>query len=394
MSYLWQYVIVRPFGWVFLHLYYMCGNYGVALILFAVLAKLILFAFQIKGKKSQMRMAMINSKVKQLRKQYAHDQARYSAELQALYKRENVKPMAGCVWSIIPLPVMLALYAVIRRPMTNLMHLTSSQIDVVRQLVLSTGGTITGQSTYEELVLARYVSQDFDFYSSFVPQLINFDFHFLGLDMSLIPQWKFWIYGSFSWQYIGLFLIPILSAVTAYISSRVAMKTNSFVDPTEKPSKKKKEPEKASPDDASKQMLWTMPIISLWIGFVMPAGLGIYWIANNLLMALQEKILGKRLQAKFIEEAKARAAREAAEADRARQLRAERIARRAEELKQQKGKKKPPQKKKKPSEAGLSASASDKGRVGTRPYARGRAYDPDRYADPSAPELPSDTEEP
>ncbi len=372
MSYLWHYIIVQPFGWFFVILYDFCANYGLALILFAVLAKVILLGFQIKGKKSQMRMAMLNSKMKQLQKQYGKDRARYSAELQALYKRENVKPMGGCVWSVIPLPVMLALYAVIRRPLTNLMHLSESQIDVIRQMVLSIGGSFTGQSSYEELAMARYISENYDFFTAKIPDLIAFDFHFLGLDMSMVPQWKFWLYGSFTWEYIGLFLIPIISAVTAFLSSRISMKTNNFNNSGEK----------SAADDTSKQMLWTMPIISLWIGFVMPAGLGIYWIANNLLMALQEQVVGKKLHKQFLIESQQRAEREAAEAEREKQLRAERIAKRAEELKQQKkgGKKPQPQKKKKPSESSL-ATASDKSRVGMRPYARGRAYDPDRYSD-------------
>ena len=107
-------ILLSPFVWVLNTFYQMTGSYGLALILFALVVKIILFPFQLKGKKSMIQMNMLSGQMQKLQKQYGKDRERYNAEIQKLYEREKVNPMGGCLWSFIPLFILLPLYSIIR----------------------------------------------------------------------------------------------------------------------------------------------------------------------------------------------------------------------------------------------------------------------------------------
>ena len=104
-------IILAPFAWLLLFFYNLFDNYGLALILFAIVIKLILFPVTLKTKKSMIQTTMLSGKMQQLQKQYGKDRERYNLEVQKLYEREKVNPMGGCLWSLIPMVVLIALYA-------------------------------------------------------------------------------------------------------------------------------------------------------------------------------------------------------------------------------------------------------------------------------------------
>ena len=129
------YYIMYPFSWLLNLFYVLSGNYGVALICFAFVVKLILFPFAIKGKKGMIQMNMVSGKMQQLQKQYGKDQQRYQLEVQKLYEQENVNPMNGCLWSFLPLLILIPLYQIIREPMVYMMSLTSENIAIVADVL-------------------------------------------------------------------------------------------------------------------------------------------------------------------------------------------------------------------------------------------------------------------
>ena len=197
---------------------------------------------------------------------------------------------------------------------------------------------------------------------------INFDF--LGLaDLSQIPKLQFWtIAGGF-----GLFLLPVISAVSGFLFSLLSMKTNSV----------NQKSAEAANNATTKSMLIMSPLMSLWIGFAMPAALCVYWIANNLLSMLQELVCHRLLKKDYEKAAAMQAERERQEKEEEKErkrLAAEERARRLEEEKKNKGKKKKGEKKPADEDRKLSAAAKEASRVGMRQYARGRTYDPYRYS--------------
>ena len=124
-------IILQPFAWLLLFFYNLFNSYGLALILFGIVVKLVLFPVTLKSKKSMIQTSMLSGKMQQLQKQYGKDRERYNLEVQKLYEREKVNPMGGCIWSLIPMFVLIALYGIIREPLTYFMQLSGEQIQVL-----------------------------------------------------------------------------------------------------------------------------------------------------------------------------------------------------------------------------------------------------------------------
>ena len=373
-------IILTPFAWLLMLFYDFSQNYGIALILFALVIKLVLFPFNLKGKKSMIQMNLLSSKMQQLQKQYGKDRERYNLEIQKLYEKEKVNPMSGCLWSFIPIIFLMVLYGIIREPLTYLMNVPADMINTVAEI---TG--VANSGTYPQIAMLKAIADP-----AVLEQvkaalgdagagLFSMNVEFLGINLANIPQLNFWsAEGGLVWGNIGLFLLPLVSVGTSLLSMYVSMKTNQMNRGGEQNEQMAK---------TNRTMMIFMPIMSLWIGFTVPAGLSIYWIAQYIFSIFQELICGRLLK-KDYERARAEAAeRERQEKEdekrRKEEARLERQ-RRLEEEKKNRGKKKP--KKAEPTEPGIN---KDDSRIGIRAYARGRAYDPNRfggvqpYRDPS-----------
>ena len=211
-------------------------------------------------------------------------------------------------------------------------------------------------------------------------KLFIVDFTFLGMNLADIAQWKIWTVSPLTWGAIGLFLLPIISAVLSWLMSKVSQMTNTM-----------NKQQNNQMNQQMKSMMIMMPLMSLWIGYAMPAGLCVYWIINSLTSMGQEFISGKLLKKDYEKAAAAREAQERQEKEEEKRKRREAAERRAqaiEEAKNNKGKKKKPAVE---SSEKKKERTTDVGRIGMRPYARGRAYDPERfggvtpYQDPGSP---------
>ena len=377
-------LLLTPFVWVLMLFYELFDNYGVALILFAVLVKVILFPLSIKAKRSMIQMNMLNGQMQKLQKMYGNNREKYNMELQRLYEKEKVNPMGGCLWSLLPLVILLPLYAIIRQPLTYLMNLTPDVIAEVAKVVDWNNAAVSAGWIKEAADFANVGYNQLYLASLITPENIGavqavaegarvINFNFLGLNLAQMPQWQFWTWSSVDWAHIGLFLMPIVSAGSGLLFSLIMMKTNAV----------NKQSENAVANSTNRTMLIISPLMSLWIGFAMPAGLSVYWISQNVLSMLQEFLAGKLLKKDYEKAAEIAARREAEEKEeekrRREEERAER-ARRIEEAKNNKGKKKGPKTPKDPDEAKIPASVREASRVGIRAYARGRAYDPYRFS--------------
>ena len=372
-------IILTPFAWLLMLFYDFSQNYGIALILFALVIKLVLFPFNLKGKKSMIQMNLLSSKMQQLQKQYGKDRERYNLEIQKLYEKEKVNPMSGCLWSFIPIIFLMVLYGIIREPLTYLMNVPADMINTVAEI---TG--VANSGTYPQIAMLKAIADPAMMEQvkaalgeSAGAGLFSMNVEFLGINLANIPQLNFWSNGM-NWGSVGLFLLPLVSVGTSLLSMYVSMKTNQMNRGGEQNDQMAK---------TNRTMMIFMPIMSLWIGFTVPAGLSIYWIAQYIFSIFQELICGRLLK-KDYERARAEAAeRERQEKEdekrRKEEARLERQ-RRLEEEKKNRGKKKP--KKAEPTEPGIN---KDDSRIGIRAYARGRAYDPNRfggvqpYRDPS-----------
>ena len=378
-------IILQPFAWLLLFFYNLFNSYGVALILFAIVVKLILFPVTLKQKKSMIQTTMLSGKMQQLQKQYGKDRERYNLEIQKLYEREKVNPMGGCLWSLIPMVVLILLYSIIRYPLTYFMGMSDDQIQTlatqlnwsevavssgwVTAAVMEKAENLFQNGAYNQLYLLSLVTRDnlTSLQSATGAEgLFVMNFQFLGIDLSKIPNWRFWLDGLKS---IGLFILPLVSVAVSFLSMKVSMATNQM----------NKQEENKQMDQTNKMMMWMMPLMSLWIGFTVPAGLSVYWITQYFVTMIQEVICGKMLKKDYEAARQAAEKREAEEKEeekrRKEEARLERQ-RRIEEEKKNKGKKKPKKKDDEPEHEGINKADS---REGLRAYARGRAYIPNRY---------------
>ena len=374
-----MYYIVYPFSWLLNVFYSWFENYGLAIILFALVVKIVLFPLTMKGKKGMIQMNMLSGKLDQLKRQYGKDQQRYNLEMQKLYEREKVNPMSGCLWSFLPILILLPLYAIIREPLLYMMNLNSEQILAVANAldwnnVAFANGWIREAAEftnagYNQLFLASMITEEtLPLVTAALGEagskVFAVNFSFLGIDLALIPTWKVW--NTLTWSGIGAFLMVIVSTGLSFVMSKVSMLTNKLSGQNTSEQAQK----------TNNTMMWIMPLMSLWIGFSMPVAMCIYWIANSLFSMVQE-LLAARLLKKDYEKARIAAeerARQEKEEEKKRkeEARLERE-RRAEEAKKNK------KKAVKPAEETQENVNKDDSREGLRAHARGRAYIPDRF---------------
>lgn len=377
------YYICVPFAWLVRLFYDLTNSYGVALILFTLVIKLIMLPFQMKSKKSMMRMSRVSGQMQDLQKRYAKNQAKFQEEMQKLYEEEGVNPMSGCLWSFLPLPILMALYSIIRQPITHFMMLSKDVLQTVVQSVADAGVDLTNivmmdkvtgapalkdglyqMAAYGQINLVKAVQE---MGLSTPDGWFNVNYKFLGLDLTATP-WEYVKSFTFTWAVIGVILIPILAGLSQFVFSKITMKTQPQAD--------------AAGGASMKSMMYMMPLFSVYIAFVMPAALGVYWIAQSVFSLIQEAILNKTLSAKMEAEEEARF--QARQADRQKRMEEARIQERQRQQDEQKKqtlreKQQAAQAAKAVKAAKAATSTTEAGRVGDRPYARGRAYKADRY---------------
>ena len=386
-----------PFGYLLDWLYQFSGNYGLALILFSLIVKLVLLPMSIKSKKSTLKMARIAPLAKALEQKYADDKAKYQQELMALYKEEGVSPTGGCLWSFVPLLLLFPLYAVIREPITYLMHVPAETTAQIMEFFTSEGIVAEG-SYFAQLVAAGNLTEHLPALQAQFPEVVgqlkNINFSFLGLDLSAVPAWKFWTLTG--WAEIGLFLLPIISGASNMVSSWLAQKLNSAVSTNDKG---EKDAAAAKASGTMGMMMWMMPLLSVYIGFTLPAAVTIYWIAQAAFSLIIDNVMTVVLRKKYDAEDAERRAKAAAqkllEEEKERQ-RAERRAANPEGITANTSKKKQERKEREEHEAAAKKYAAEQAGVDPeaeaetdrekcpsgipeRPYCKGRNYDPDRY---------------
>ncbi len=387
-------LIMEPFGWILLQLYKVVDNYGVALILFSILIKVILLPISIKSKKSMMKMSRLSPRLKELQAKCGDDQQKYQTEMMKLYKEENVSMTGGCLWSLIPMLILIPLYYVIRQPLTYVMGLGEDAIAQIVTILAGHGIEIDTANYYYQTIVASHISEFFTEIKAVVPDVVNMNFSLFGLNLGVIPTFKFWK-NTMNWANIGLWLLPWISGGLNLLQSWLMQKMNNTVATDDKGQRDEDAAKMAN--QSNKSMMIMMPLMSVYIGFVVPAGLSIYWIVQALFSMVQDTILTMHFRKVYDAEdaIKAERAAEAAaiEAEKERRREERRIERgdnRDPNTSKKKAKALEEARLKAEKEAYLASKApkdESAEEAGTsvdpsRPYANGRNYKADRYPNP------------
>ena len=399
-------IITVPFGWLLGQLYALTTNYGVAMILFALIVQTVLLPIRAKSKKSMMKMSRLQPRIQEIQKKYENDKQKQNEAIQKLQQEEGASMgMGGCLWSFVPLLILFPLFTVIREPVTYILGQSAEMATkIVETLKTAAPDAFAGNVAYAQVTAAQLIPQYADVLRAAIPELEEavfegINFNFLGIDLGGIPSWKFWAWEAFTWANVGAALIPLISAGSQVLQMWVSQQTNNSVVTDEKGIQDKETAEKSQANQTSKMMMWTMPIMSLVIGFTVSAGLSLYWFIGGVYSMVSDFFMTKHYRkiydAEDAERLKRHMAQEALEAEKER-IRAEKRAANPDGITENTSKKKL-QKKLQQEEAAAKAAAAKEyaakkgiveeeeentvmSGIPSRPYCKGRNYDPNRYS--------------
>lgn len=265
------------------------NNYGLAIILFTAIIKLIMLPLSIKQQRSMKKNAELQEKLKVIQFKYKNDPEKLNKETMDLYKQEKMSPFSGCFSAIIQFILLISIFYMVRFPLTYMEKVDKTKIDTYTQQIKDAGMDVS--QAYSEIDIIREI----DFLRENNPEdetlkNININMNFLGLDLSKIPQQNL-----ADWT---VYIIPILYILSTFVSMRLTTSMqNTNKDKKELTDGENKETERNEMEDAmaqsNKMMSWMMPIMSVSISLVAPLGLALYWLVNNLLMIGERLVLNK-----------------------------------------------------------------------------------------------------
>ncbi len=269
------------FGYILWAAYYLVSNFGIAIIIFTLVFKVVLFPTSVKQQRSMAATAKLQAKQKEIKERYGNDKQKYNEEMQKLYAKENVKPFGGCLSSIFPMFIMLGIYYAVIQPLSNVIHISAEKVSDLTNALNSIPGVAVnaGGSIYGEIDILRIFDSAGSLPES-VTSILTGDelekvyslsggFKFLGLDLLGTPN------TAGGW----LLLIPILCLVTSVGTQIITM----FM--------------KGSPMSNQRGcmrfMFLALPLLTAWIAYTVPAAVGFYWIWSTLFGFAQTMIMTK-----------------------------------------------------------------------------------------------------
>lgn len=304
---LFSLVITKPLGFIIELIYKLVQNYGLAIILFTVIIKLLLMPLTIKSQKSMKKQQKLQPALQALQQKYANDQQKLQTEMMKLYRDNDVSLSGGCLPLFIQFPILIGLYQVIQRPISFLIGENFNAPDVINRvkdmqaMMIEKFPNVIGKqmSGYSMEQLANSAQIQLSKWSEMLfgaedKWVLNFDF--LGMDLSNTPSTAITqiMQGNFSdVSTLLLLLIPILAVLSTWVSMKLSQ------------AQTQNQPKKDGTDDPaaqmSKSMNLMMPIMTLFCTISFPSGLGLYWIISNVMQLGQQYFINKYFDTKEVE---------------------------------------------------------------------------------------------
>lgn len=279
--------IYLAMGWILKQIYNLMGaiapslaNYAIAIVLFTILVNAVFLPLNFQQQKTTAKQTALRPKLDALKKKCGTDKQKYNTEMQALYQRENVKMMAGCLPQLIKLPFLWGVWQAIRSPLSYILNLGTDQITAAKQILIDHALVKEGTqiAAVQELDVVQNMKQTPELFNADVVSQVNrMDFNLFGLDLTKTPKFTF-NFSTVTPEALALWLIPLFSFATAMLSSVVMLKMQKVTNP----------------DSGSMGgMMLMMPIISLVIAFTVPAAVGFYWGCSNVVTMLIQVCLNR-----------------------------------------------------------------------------------------------------
>ena len=286
------------FGYVLSFLYNIVNNYGLAMILFTVIIKLLMLPLSIKQQRSLKMNTQIQKEMEVIRFKYKNDPEKMNQAVMNLYKEKNMNPFSGCLTSILQLILLLSVFYMVRQPLTYMQKIPAETITNYTNQMQEEGKITSAGYPQIDIIRETNLIQEKNPEDENAPKT-NINMNFLGLDLSKIPQQNM--------QDYTVYIIPVLYIISTFISMRLTTKMQEkmqggtakskeeVIDITEDKPKEKEEDDNpmAAMNETNKMMTWMMPILSVSIAFIAPLGLALYWLISNVMMIIERIILDK-----------------------------------------------------------------------------------------------------
>ena len=293
------------FGYVLNFIYNLVKNYGVAIIIFSVLVKLLMIPISIKQQKTMKKSTKIQKKMKEIQFKYKNNPEQLNQATMELYKSENMSPFSGCFSAIAQIILLFAVFYLVRSPLTYMKKVDGAVVDKYTKIIKE--NDLSTNSAYPQIEIIREIDnirnlrnnindneeQNTDLSEIKDDELnslyINMDF--LGLNLAQVPT------RSSDWK---AYIIPVLYVLVSIISMRI---TNPTTKKQEEPEENENEKSLTKPEDdfdpmaqMNKNMNMMFPIMYVAVALVAPLGLALYWLMNSLLMIIERLLLNKLLK--------------------------------------------------------------------------------------------------
>lgn len=298
---MWHYIVLA-LGWIIKTIYEIVQNYGVAIIIFTILIKMLLIPLNIKSQRAMKKQQKVQPIIAELQKKYANDQNKLQQEMMKIYKENNISMTGGCLPMLIQMPILLALYQAIRRPLTYMFNVpyknvpedVIAKVDALKNAMLEKFPDVVGSlkdmdattllSQYQ-INLSNWAER---IYGSVHEWYINFNF--LGLDLSRNPWDAFSKIGDIqnNMSTVMLLVIPVLAVIGSVLQNKITMHLSG----------QDKNQGNDQAQSMNKAMIWMMPVMTAYFTLILPAGLGIYWIISSITQIIQQIIMNFILEKK------------------------------------------------------------------------------------------------
>lgn len=292
---MFEVLITRPMGFIIEFIYNLVQNYGLAIIIFTILIKLILMPLAIRSQKAMRKQQKLQPFMAELQKKYANDKEKLQMETMKLYKENNISMTGGCLPLLIQFPILIGLYRVIQKPLTYLLNVDFSAAEAMTkasEIITQMGAKYANIMGNLKDMSVENIVKNSQIQLSTWSGLINgatdswvVNFGFLGLDLSVVPSVSisYILSGQFSHpDRILLILIPIVAMLTTWLSMKQSQKMtqNAEIEQADNPAA-----------SMSKSMNMMMPLMTGFFAFTLPSGLGLYWIVSNLMQMFQQYVV-------------------------------------------------------------------------------------------------------
>lgn len=276
--------LANLFGYLLNFIYNLVNNYGVAILIFSVIVRIVLLPISIKQQRTMKKTAKIQEKTKQLQFKYKNNPEQLTKETMALYKEEKMSPFSGCLSGIIQIVLLLAVFYLVQSPLTYMKKVDPDLINQYKQEITQQNTGNNNRNAYPEIQIIRENGSEDD--------RVYLNMNFLGLDLSLVPISNL--------SDVKVYIIPVLYVISSVISIKLSnnltqQNNKKKEENSEEDSKEisKEDAQMEAMAQASKNMTYIMPIMAVSIALIAPLGLALYWLVSNVLMIGERLIIMK-----------------------------------------------------------------------------------------------------